>query len=179
MFLQFALDADAEDDFLAVRGEMAVRNYSWAPFKGGEDGVSVPLPERLQGRGRGRGAEVAKDESGYRIVKPLPPFGLTFHVGWSMPISDEEAEFDWPLPTGVLQGDFAVRQFPPSVTVDPPTGIGSMATETTKENGNAYFVMHGLTLMPSPGVLVPHLRFTVSGLPSPPAWKVWGRRSWA
>lgn len=172
VFLQFALDASAEDDYLAVRGEMAVRNFSWAPYRGGEDGLSIPLPDGFKGAGVMEESEVAKDTDGYRVLHPIPPFGLTFHIGFSLPIHGEETDWDMPLPIGLFEGDLAVKKFPASVTVSPPTDVPGLHSEEVKNEGSTYFVMHDLTLMPRPDLLVPHLRFSISGLPSPPTWKV-------
>lgn len=172
VFLQFALDASAEDDYLAVRGEMAVRNFSWAPYRGGEDGLSIPLPDGFKGAGVMEESEVAKDTDGYRVLHPIPPFGLSFHIGFSLPIHGEETDWDMPLPIGLFEGDLAVKKFPPSVSVSPPTDVAGLHSEEVKNEGSTFFVMHDLTLMPRPDLLVPHLRFSISGLPSPPTWKV-------
>ncbi|HTJ41419.1 MAG TPA: carboxypeptidase-like regulatory domain-containing protein [Kofleriaceae bacterium] len=172
VFLQFALDAGPEDDYLAVRGEMAVRNFSWAPYVGGPDGLSIPLPDGFKGAGVMEESEVAKDERGYRVIHPIPPFGISFHIGFSLTIDDRTTEWDMPLPIGVLEGDLAVRKFPLEVTVTQPKGVVGMHTEEVQNAGNTYFVMHDITLMPRPEELVPHLRFVIHGLPSPPEWKI-------
>jgi len=172
VFLQFALDATAEDEFLAVRGEIAVRNFSWAPYRASDDGLIVPAPAGFKGAVVAETQEVATDPEGFRVLRPLPPFGFTFRAGFSLPIHGESATFDMPLPSGLLQGDFAVRMIP-GMEVQAPTAeqLPTIKTETVKDNGNTFFVMHQLTIMPRPGEPAPHLTFSISGLPAPPAWK--------
>jgi hypothetical protein len=172
-FLGFRLRLSAEDDYLAVGGQMTVQNYSWSPLVGGTDGLQIPLPDGFTGAGVGEDQEVAKDEDGFRVLRPVPPYGMTFHMGFSLPIRDQQASWDMPLPIGVYDGYMEVRQWPPSVTVHPPTGMPGLRTADADDHGQKYFIMDGMVLMPIVDGVIPHLQFTIDGLPSPATWKAW------
>ena len=75
---QFQLEADVEDELLAVRGRFVVINNSWAPYRAGPDGLIVPLPHGF------KGAVVADTDQaevsvapgeGFRLMRPIPPEG--------------------------------------------------------------------------------------------------------
>jgi hypothetical protein len=170
VMFQFVLDSWVEDDFLAVRGQFAVRNYSWAPYQASADGLIVPLPDGFKGQVVAETQEVGKDDAGFRILRPLPPFGLVFHAGFSLPIHDEDLSVDMPLPVGLWQGDLAVRLLP-GMDVVPPQ-LPGVSTQHATDSGNQWFVMHNLTVMPTPSGPVPHLTFEIQGLPTKAAWRV-------
>jgi hypothetical protein len=172
-FLGFQLNASAEDDYLAVGGVMTVNNYSWSPYVGGPDGLEIPLPEGFSGAGVVEDQEVAKDEQGFRVLHPIPPFGMSFRMGFSLPIRDTQAVWDMPVPLGVYDGYLAVRKFPPDVKVTPPGGMQGMhVADESDDHGRKFIVMRNMVLMSLTPPTVPmHLYFTVDNLPSPPAWK--------
>jgi hypothetical protein len=173
-FLSFRLNATAEDDYLAIGGEMSVRNYSWSPLVGGPDGLEIPLPAGFTGAGVMEDQEVAKDEQGFRVLHPIPPFGMTFRMGFSLPIHDQQVEWDEAIPIGLYDAYIQVRKWPPDVRVTPPTGMQAMRTGEGDDHGRKYFVMDGMVLMPlSEGPAPLHLQFTIDNLPSPATWKVW------
>ena len=172
-YLNFHLDASAEDDYLAVRGDMTVRNYSWSPLVGGPDGLEIPLPDGFTGAGVMEDQLVAKDEQGFRVLHPIPAWGMTFHMAFSMPIHDERVDFDMPLPLGINDSLIDVRKWPPDVKVTPPTGMQGLQTGDADDHGRKYFVMQNMLLMPLVPGTVPHLRFSIDGLPSPATWKQW------
>src|SRR4051812_42873124 len=47
--LVFNMRAMIEDQLLAVQGRWTLENNSWAPYRGGPDGLLIPLPKGHKG----------------------------------------------------------------------------------------------------------------------------------
>ncbi|MCE9658809.1 MAG: hypothetical protein K8R60_09640, partial [Burkholderiales bacterium] len=176
LLFRFQLDAWVEDDFLAVQGDYILRNYSWFPYTGGEDGINIPLPHGFKGAIVDRDKDVAKDASGFHVLRPLPPFEFKFRGGFSMAIGSDTISWDQPAPLGIYQSDLAIRLLP-GMSAIPPTipnvDAGEVAEGTTK-----FYAIQKITLPPSrPDAEPASLQFSITGLPSQPAWKVWAPRA--
>ncbi len=177
LLFRFQLDGWVEDDFLAVQGDYILRNYSWFPYAGGEDGINITLPDGFKGAITDRDKDVAKDASGFHILRPLPPFEFKFRGGFSMAIKSDTIEWDQPAPLGIYQSDLAIRLMP-GMSATPPGVPGIDAGEVT-EGANKFYAMQKITLPPAaPG---PSRRACGSRSPACPPSRCGrcGRRGWS
>ncbi|MDX2090245.1 MAG: carboxypeptidase-like regulatory domain-containing protein [Kofleriaceae bacterium] len=161
-----------EDQLLAFQGEMQVTNYSWAPYKAGDDGLTIKLPAGFKGAivGPQDADEVAVTEHvGFRILRPIPPGGRTFRMGYSMPIVDGRVKWSFPLPMGTFKSEMKIRQTP-GMTVKLPDGIRGETQRAT--TGEPWFVITDIMLDREKS-----LDIELAGFPAPPSWKKWAKNS--
>ena len=170
VLFSFSLTSHIDDEFLAVGGKFEVTNNSWAPYIGGTDGMIIPLPAHFKGARVGEQDQddvaVAQGE-GFRIGRAIPPGGKTFHGQFSLPVESGNVDWALDLPIGAFQSGMAFLQTPGMSVVVPPGVKG----ETMTVPQGTYFVLPQISIKPKQS-----MHMTISGLPSMPAWRVWGPR---
>jgi hypothetical protein len=167
VFFTFHLEANVEDEQLAVRGRFEVSNFSWAPYRADPEGLVVPLPRGFKGAAIAESdqAEVSvKPGKGFQIARPIPPGRRQFHAGFSLPVDRGTVEWQLDLPLGTDNSLLAVKQIP-GMAIHTPTGVRSASRDT--EQGT-YTVLDSLRIDPNKSMVM-----SIEGLPSPPAWRRW------
>jgi hypothetical protein len=160
-----------EDQLLAFQGEMQVTNYSWAPYKAGNDGLEIKLPAGFKGAvvgGQDANEVAVAEHVGFRILRPIPPGGRTFRMGYSMPIVDGRVKWKFPLPMGTFKSEMKIRQTP-GMSVRLPDGIRGETQRAT--TGEPWFVITDIMLDRGKS-----LDIELVGFPAPPAWKEWSKK---
>ncbi len=164
----FSLTSRVDDEYLAVNGRFDVSNNAWAPYAPkGSDGLVIPLPKGFVG-----GLVADKDQAdvalvpgeGFRIVRPLAPGSRQFHGAFSLPVKSGTVTWKLDLPFGLFNSGMEILQ-PPGMTVNTPPGVRG---ETVTVPQGTFFVLPQISIMPRQSMVM-----TLSGLPEPPAWKVW------
>jgi hypothetical protein len=163
----FSLTSRIDDKYLAVNGRFEVSNNAWAPYKAGPDGLLVPLPKGFSG-----GLVADKDQAdvaiapgeGFRIVRPLAPGNRQFHGAFSLPVEDGGVSWRLDLPFGSFNSGMEILQAP-GMLVQTPPGVNGRTVTVPQ---GTYFVLPQISIMPKQSMVM-----TISGLPQPPAWKVW------
>jgi hypothetical protein len=167
ILFQFQLQTSAEDQLLAAQGKFDVRNYSWAPYRAGPDGMVIPMPKGFKG-GVVFGSDQAEASvvagEGFRLVRPIPPGGRTFHAGFSLPVEDGKVQWAMDLPLGTFQSEIDMRKTA-SMTVVTPSNA-PMETRTVPQG--TFIVMGPIGIQPNQSMVM-----TIDGLPSAPAWRKW------
>lgn len=170
VLFSFSLTSRVDDEFLAVNGRFIVSNNSWAPYTGGPDGLIIPLPNRH------KGAIVAeKDQAdvsvatgeGFRIGKPIPPGGKQFHAGFSLPVEAGRVDWALDLPLGTFQSGMEILETP-GMHVQLPASVAGESVAAAK---GRFFVIPSISILPKQSMVM-----TITGLPSPPAWRIWAPR---
>jgi hypothetical protein len=167
IMFRFQLDAEVEDELFAVRGRFEITNYSFSPFRGGPDGLVVPLPRGFKGAivADNDQAEVAvAPGEGYRIIRPIPPGGRQFHAAFSLPVEAGKASWALDLPLGTFDSELVIRQTPGMTVHTPPSFQG----ETKTVPQGTFFVLAPLRIQKNQSMAM-----TIDGLPSPPRWRKW------
>ncbi|HEX4420567.1 MAG TPA: hypothetical protein VH165_21780 [Kofleriaceae bacterium] len=165
VLLQFQLNAFVEDELLAAQGRFTVQNYSWAPYRGGPDGMVVPLPHSFKG-----GVVFDPDQNevsvaageGFRIVRPIPPGGRTFHGGFSLPVENGKVPWDLDLPIGSYESQMDIRMVPGMSVHAPPNAPG----ETRTVAQGTFYVIDPISIAPRQKMVM-----SIDGMPSRPAWR--------
>jgi hypothetical protein len=163
----FQLHMFVEDQLLAAQGRFEITNNSWAPFRAGPDGMVVPLPRGFKG-----GVVFDPDQNevavaageGFRIVRPIPPFGRAFHGGFSMTVDDGKVDWSLDLPHGTWDSQLDIRQTPGLVVHTPPNVKGEVKTAPQ----GTFFVVDNIRIAPRQAMVM-----SIEGLPTPPAWRAW------
>jgi hypothetical protein len=164
---QFQLEAEVEDELLAVRGRFVVANNSLAPYRAGPDGLVLAMPRGF------KGAVVAETDQnevsvspgeGFRIIRPVPPFGRQFHAGLSLPVSHGTVGWRFDLPLGADESQLAIKQVP-GMSVH---AAANMSSETRQTPQGPYTLLGPIAIAPQQA-----MELTIDGLPSPPAWRRW------
>lgn len=169
----FAFDTHSfvEDQLLAFQGSIEVSNYAWAPFRAGPDGLVIKLPRGYKGAivapQDQADVSVAQGE-GFRLMRPIPPGGRKFRMGYSMPIEDGQVSWLFDLPYGTWRSAMKIRQVP-GMKVLLPQGVTGQTMESS--TGEPWFVVDNITL--DPGA---RLAMTISGFPAEAAWRYWAPR---
>jgi hypothetical protein len=167
VMFSFSLTSHVDDEFLAVSGRFNISNNSWAPYVGDSDGMLIPLPKHF------RGAVVAEQDqgdvavaqgTGFRVGRPIPPGGKTFHAGFSMPVEDGKVDWALDLPIGAFQSGMEILETPGMSVQLPPNVHG----ETMTVPQGTFFVLPQISILPKQSMAM-----TIVGLPSPPAWRSW------
>ncbi|HEY0253139.1 MAG TPA: hypothetical protein VGC41_16510, partial [Kofleriaceae bacterium] len=170
VLFSFSLTSQIDDEFLAIGGKFDVQNNSWAPYIGGDDGLVIPLPKNFKGARVAEGDQddvaVAQGE-GYRIGRPIPPGGKTFHGQFSLPVENGSVDWALDLPMGAYNSGMEIRQTPGMVVNTPPGVRGQTATVPQ----GTYFVLPQISIKPKQS-----MHMSISNLPSQPGWKVWAPR---
>jgi len=168
---RFDTHAFVEDQLFAIQGAFEISNYSWAPYRASSDGLLVKLPKGH------KGAIVAPQDQetvavaqgeGFRIMRPIPPGGVQFRAGFSMPIEHGEVDVAFELPLGTFQSAMKIRETPGMAVRLPPSIAGSRQMAST---GEPWFVIPTITVPPK-GSFTLH----IAGFPREATWKVWAPR---
>ncbi|HEU4731208.1 MAG TPA: hypothetical protein VFT22_25115 [Kofleriaceae bacterium] len=167
VMFRFQLHAFVEDQLLAAQGRFEITNYAWAPYRGGPDGLIVPMPKGFKG-----GVVFDPDQNevavaqgeGFRIIRPIPPGGRAFHGGFSLPVDQGKVAWALDLPLGLYESEFDIRQTP-GMTVHTPPGVSG---EVRTVPQGTFYVMDSLSITPKKSMVM-----TIEGLPSEPAWRRW------
>jgi hypothetical protein len=165
VMLKFSLQAFVDDAQLGVQGKIEVTNYSWAPYRGGPDGLVIPAPHGFKG-----GVVFDPDQNevavatgeGFRIVRPIPPGGRVFHGGFSLPVEDGKVQWALDLPFGTYQSELVFRKTPGMVVHTPP----SVNSETRTVQQGTYVILGPISITPKQSMAL-----SIDGLPSTPAWR--------
>jgi hypothetical protein len=167
IMFRFQLQASVDDQFLATRGRLEITNYSWAPYRAGPDGLLIPMPHGFKGGGVAESDQsevsVAAGE-GFRIMRPIPPLGRTFHAGFSLPVEGGEVAWALDLPLGAYQSQLVIEQTAGMTVQTPPNVRG----ETRTVPQGTFFVIDPISILPKQAMVM-----TIAGLPSAPAWRTW------
>jgi hypothetical protein len=170
VLFRFQLQASVEDELLATRGRLEITNYSWTPYRAGPDGLLVPMPHNFKG-----GVVAESDQSevavaageGFRLIRPIPPGGRTFHAGFSLPVKDGRVGWALDLPLGAYESQLVIEQIPGMTVHTPPRVAG----ETRTVPQGTFFVIEPISIQPKQS-----MEMSIEGLPSPPAWRWWVSR---
>lgn len=166
---QFMLESLPEDEKLLVSGKLTVTNFSWAPYRGGPDGLLIPLPRGFTGAGLSDSdqADIAiVPGQGYKIIRPLPPLSRSFRAGFYLPVDAGRTEWALDLPLGAFQSQLVILKTP-TMTLQLPPGA---KVETRPVSQGEIFIV-GPIKIPSGRSMV----MAIDGLPSHPRWQAWVR----
>jgi hypothetical protein len=166
----FSLTSHIDDEFLAVGGRFEVSNNSWAPYIGGTDGLIIPLPAHFKGAGiaeQDQGDVAVAQGEGFRLGRPIPPGGKQFHGAFSLPVENGRCDWAMDLPLGSFQSGLEIQQTPGMSVQLPPSVKGQTMTVPQ----GTYFVLPSISIMPKQAMVM-----SITGLPSPPAWRRWAPR---
>lgn len=170
VLFKFQLTGFVEDELFAAQGKFEVMNYSWAPYRGGTDGLVVPMPKGFRGgvvfESDQAEASVATGE-GFRIIRPIPPGGRVFHGGFSLPVEHGKVNWSLDLPLGVYESQLAIRKTPGMIVHAPP----GVASEDRVAQGQTYALLAPISIAPKRS-----MQLSLEGLPSSPAWRGWVTR---
>jgi hypothetical protein len=167
ILFSFSLTSHIDDQFLAVSGRFDLENNSWAPYVAGPDGLVIPLPRHHKGAlvAERDQAEVSVAQGeGYRIARPIPPGTKQFHGAFSLPVDDGNVDWAMDLPLGAFQSGMEILQVPGMSVKLPPNVTGQTVTVPQ----GTFFVLPQIHILPHQSMAM-----SISGLPSPPAWRVW------
>jgi hypothetical protein len=167
VMFSFSWTSRVDDEFLAVQGNFDIKNYSWAPYVGGPDGMVIPLPAHFHGANiaeRDQGDVAVAQGEGFRIVRPIPPGGRQFQGAFSLPVEDGTVHWSLDLPLGAFQSGMEILETPGMTVQTPP----SVHTETANAPQGTFFVLPSISILPKQAMTM-----TISNLPSQPAWRVW------
>jgi hypothetical protein len=167
IMLKFSLQAFVDDAQLGVQGKIEVTNYSWAPYRGGPDGLVVPAPHGFKG-----GVVFDPDQSevavaageGFRIIRPIPPGGRVFHGGFSLPVENGKVAWALDLPLGTYESELIIKKTP-GMTVQTPPSVNS---ETRTVQQGTFVILGPISITPKQSMAL-----SIDGLPSTPAWRRW------
>ncbi|HET9620011.1 MAG TPA: carboxypeptidase-like regulatory domain-containing protein [Kofleriaceae bacterium] len=165
VLFRFQLHSAVDDELLAVQGKFTVMNYSWAPYRGGPDGLVIPLPKGFKG-----GVVFDPDQNevsvaageGFRIVRPIPPGDRTFHGGFSLPVENGQTSWALDLPLGSYQSQMDMRLTPGMQVHAPANADGEVRTVPQ----GTFFVFENISIAPRQAMTM-----TIDGMPSRPAWR--------
>ncbi|HEX8114051.1 MAG TPA: hypothetical protein VF516_40240, partial [Kofleriaceae bacterium] len=167
VLFRFQLDADAEDEQLAVRGKFEVTNYSWAPYRAGPDGLLVPMPHGFKGAilADSDQAEVSVvPGEGYRIIRPIPPGGRPFRAAFYLPVDAGQAAWALDLPLGAFESELVIKQNPGMTLQTPP----SVHAESRTVPQGTFYILGPITIHRAQSMTM-----AIEGLPSTPRWRSW------
>lgn len=166
----FSLHGEVEDRLLGVQGRFEMTNYSWAPYRSTVDGLVIPLPNGHKGAilADKDKNEVSVDQGkGFRILRPIPPGGRTFHAGFSVPVEGGTMHWDWALPFGTFQSGLEIAA-PTDISVNVPSGTSGGYQQTAQ---GRFYVLPTISIMPKQAMIM-----TIEGFPAVPQWKLWAPR---
>jgi hypothetical protein len=167
VLFRFQLDGDPEDEKFAVRGKFEVTNYSWAPYRGGPDGLLVPMPHGFTGAilADSDQAEVAvAPGEGYRIIRPIPPGGRPFRAAFFLPVDAGRAAWALDLPLGAFESELVIKQTPGMTLQTPP----SVRAESRTAPQGTFYILGPITIKKGQSMAM-----AIDGLPSVPQWRAW------
>ncbi len=164
----FSLGSRIDDEYLGVSGRFEIQNNSWAPYVGGPDGVMVNLPRGFVGgilADEDQADVAVVPDEGFRILRPIPPGRRRFLGGFSLPVENGTVKWAWDLPLGTFNSGIQFQQVP-GMSVQTPPGVNGQ-TVTDPQQGT-FFVLPQISILPKQSMVM-----TLTGLPSPAAWRVW------
>jgi hypothetical protein len=167
VLFSFSLTSHVDDEYFAVQGRFTVSNNSWMPYVGGPDGLLIPLPKGFTGGilgDRDQGDIAVAPGEGFRVVRPIAPGQRAFMGGFSLPVSNGAVSWAMDLPLGAFNSGMEIQQVP-GMRVDTPPGVQG---ETATDVRGTWFVLPQISILPKQSMVM-----TISGLPSPAAWRVW------
>ncbi len=170
ILFSFRLSSELEDQLLGVQGRFEVVNYSWMPFRGGPDGLVIPLPKGFKGAivAETDQADVGTDPvEGFRIIRPIGPGSKQFHAGFSLPVDSGEVNWSLDLPYGTVQSGIQIREFPGMTVQTPPNAQGQSRTIPQ----GTFYLIDPISIPPKQAMVM-----SVRGLPSVPLWRLWAPR---
>jgi hypothetical protein len=163
----FNLNGSVDDRYLAVNGQISISNEWWEPYRAGDDGLVIPLPDGFTGAIVGEEDKLVSGEAynGFRIRRPLAPGGMQFQAGFSLPIDDGVTYWSLDLPWGASKSAINLLDSP-GMQVDLPAGASG--GDATSKSGMKFFVISGIDIPPGQSISM-----TIRGLPVAPKWKLW------
>jgi hypothetical protein len=172
VMVKFQMRAMIEDQLLAVSGKWTVDNNSWIPYRASADGMMIPAPKGFKG---GVIADMNQNDvavvpgEGFRILRPLPPgSNRPFVAGFSLAVDGGNTDWALDLPLGTVGSEIAIRQSP-GMKVQLPEGVAGKPEEMS--DGSTYFRIADIRIPKGRSMAM-----TITGLPSPPGWKIWAPR---
>jgi hypothetical protein len=173
VLINFKKIADVEDEYLYVRGQYTIENISWAPYSAGPDGMVIPLPSGFKG-----GKVVDEHQSiasiapgeGLRIVRPLAPGRTQVRIGYSLVSHDGVLDWHLDIKQYMLSSEMQIRlhndmAVKPNLRAAEGSTPGRLAAGG---DGAMWHVFDDITIRAGQS-----MEFTVTGMPSPPEWRVW------
>jgi hypothetical protein len=163
----FSVTSRLDDKYLAVNGRFDVSNNAWAPYVGGPDGLTIPLPKGFTGGvlAPDDQADVAVEPGeGFRLIRPIPPGQKQFRGAFSLPVSDGNVTWNLDLPFGSFNSGMEVLQVPGMHVETPPDVDGRTMTVPQ----GTFFVLPQINILPKHSMVM-----KITGLPQAPAWKRW------
>lgn len=170
VLFSFSLTSRIDDEYFGVNGRFEVANNSWSPYVAGPDGLILPLPRGFTGglvAERDQGDVAAVPGEGFRITRPIPPGGRTFHGAFSLPVESGTVKWAWDLPYGAYNSGMEIMQVP-GMSVQTPPGVNGQSVDVPQ---GSFFVLPQISILPKQSMVM-----TITGLPSAPAWRVWTPR---
>nr|MBA3540808.1 hypothetical protein [Deltaproteobacteria bacterium] len=164
----FTMGGAIEDQLMGVQGRFSVTNFSWFPFSAGPDGLVIPLPKGYRGIivGETDQDKVSSDPvQGFRILRPIPPGGLTFHGGFSLPVEGDSIQWAQDLPLGTVNSSLKFLKVPGMVVRAPP---GVAVQDAEMQNGTPIYLMEPIQIKSGQSMVL-----SVGGLPAMPGWRIW------
>jgi len=172
VMMKFQMRAMIEDQLLAVSGKWTVDNNSWIPYRASADGLMIPAPLGFKGgviADNNQSDVAVVPGEGFRILRPLPPgAGRPFVAGFSLSVDDGVADWALDLPLGTVGSEISIRQSP-GMKVELPEGVEGHPQEM--QDGSVYFRLENIKIPRGRSMAM-----TITGLPSPAAWKIWAPR---
>ncbi len=172
VMVKFQMRAMIEDQLLAVSGKWTVDNNSWIPYRASADGMLIPAPKNFKG---GVIADMNQNDvavvpgEGFRIMRPLPSgSNRTFVAGFSLPVDGGNTDWALDLPLGTVGSEISIRQTP-GMKVQLPEGVTGKPEGMS--DGSMYFRIADIRIPKGRSMAM-----SITGLPSPPAWKIWAPR---
>jgi hypothetical protein len=167
LLFTFSMTSRLDDEYLAVNGRFELSNNSWVPYKGGPDGVLVPMPKGFTGGivAEMDQADVAiEPKEGFRIIRPIAPGQKRFHGAFSLPVDDGTVHWSMDLPWGAFNSGMEILQVP-GMSVETPKGADGQIMNVPQ---GSFFVMPRIQILPKQAMVL-----TIRGLPQPAKWRVW------
>jgi hypothetical protein len=168
IMLKFEKRAGVEDEMLGVRGTYTIDNWSWMPYSAGPDGMVIPLPKGF------RGAKIAEEHQsiasiapgeGVRILRPLSPGRTQFIVGYTLYSSGGELDWRLDIPYTMFQSDLQIR-LADGMEVKPEGRARGQLAEG--RDGSQFYLLNDISIFAGQSMVM-----KISGMPAPPAWRVW------
>ncbi|WP_428268057.1 hypothetical protein [Haliangium sp.] len=162
----FHNEGKVDDAYLGFWTQMTIRNYDNAPWDPGLDGLLIPLPEGFIGGvvGEQWTHRVSVDpDQGFIWRGSVPPGGVQFEGGFSVPIVDGQANYDMALPMGTMNS-LLLLQSTPGMKLDLPSDVAQRTWNAP--NGDPYRVIQNIFINPGRRMVM-----TVRNLPQRPAWE--------
>jgi hypothetical protein len=153
LLFTFSMTSRLDDEYLAVNGRFELSNNSWVPYKGGPDGVLVPMPKGFTGGivAEMDQADVAiEPKEGFRIIRPIAPGQKRFHGAFSLPVDDGTVHWSMDLPWGAFNSGMEILQVP-GMSVETPKGADGQIMNVPQ---GSFFVMPRIQILPKQAMVL-------------------------